>query len=95
MDVIIVSILLVVVPIILIISAIKSHTELDKEEEKFKYGNIVEIVGGFFSGKQGIITRLHPATSLSHGWVGYWVKFENGEETPEAINVEFLKEVKG
>lgn len=61
------------------------HSELDRLESKFKFGDKVEIIDGFYKGQKGIITKLHPATTLSHGWVGYWVKFDNGIESKEAI----------
>ena len=58
------------------------HTAFDEEEARFIHGQRVKVIQGFYQGCQGTISELHKATTLSHGWVGYKVKADDGMVTP-------------
>ena len=87
----VVFIVVVFLTSLLLKCAVSAHSSLDEEEERFKYGDKIEITSSFFKGRTGTILKLHPATSLSHGWVGYWIKLDDGTELEDAIPVDDLK----
>ena len=76
-----------------ILYRLSGHAELDELEVKFTYGDKIEVTNGFFKGQKGIATQLHPASSLLHGWVGYWVRLDDGTEPNIAIPVRDLKKI--
>ena len=71
---------------------VSGHAELDEMEQRYHHGEIVKVTDGFYKGQVGTIEALHPATTLSHGWVGYSIKLDDGSVT-EFIEVEDLEKI--